>query len=194
VDYRIKNIVITSFEEENSEKNSEEPAEEFLYILGSQCDGEGTFFFAPAFFLQLPPSSLLLLHFSSALHLILNFLPFPGTSAQQFKIKVKKIDAYFTGTGDLFSSLLIAFSITASREQKRENPENPGLPKLSEVTLKAVSVLQAILTSPHNSTTHKKENQKFQELNLVPCGDLIRVSPSAESLGLVMDTWVTEFD
>jgi hypothetical protein len=56
-------------------------------------------------------------------------------------------------------------------------------PKLSEVTLKAVSVLQAILTSPHNSVTRKKENQKFQELNLVPCGDLIRVSPCDGLLG-----------
>eukprot|EP01127_Copromyxa_protea_P017073 TRINITY_DN5169_c0_g1_i2.p1 TRINITY_DN5169_c0_g1~~TRINITY_DN5169_c0_g1_i2.p1 ORF type:complete len:250 (+),score=39.76 TRINITY_DN5169_c0_g1_i2:1-750(+) len=70
VTYGIKNIVLTSFEEDSQSSD-----ESYLFVLGSQYNKE-------------------------------------NQNADRFKIRLKKIDAYFTGTGDLFSSLLVGYAIT----------------------------------------------------------------------------------
>lgn len=157
VDYGVKNVVITSFDIEGQETDND-----YIVVLGSQFL-KGTSCCFKQLLTEKPESKV----------------------ANRFKIKVKKINTYFTGTGDLFAALLLGYLI-------KQTKSSPVPSSLGKATLKAVSVLQAILHSPHNKN-RRVGNNKFQEVNIVPCGDIIRESHVSNSeLGIIFESWDSE--
>lgn len=103
--------------------------------------------------------------------------------AKRFKIRIKKLEAYFTGTGDLFSALLLGYSILQDRQGRKDGARS----SLEAATWLAVSALQSILTSPHNRD-RRSVNNKFQELNLISCGSIIR-EVDATKAGMNFESW-----
>ncbi|CAN0913749.1 Pyridoxal kinase [Linum grandiflorum] len=91
-----------------------------------------------------------------------------GQSAQQFKIAIPKIPAYFTGTGDLMTALLLGWS--------NKYPDN--LDKAAEL---AVSSLQALLQRTLNDYRKAGYNPAASslEIRLIQSQDDIR-NPTVE--------------
>lgn len=105
---------------------------------------------------------------------------------ERIRIEIEKIDKLFTGTGDLFAALFLGYTIMEDRDSFQKTNRSA----FASALLRTVSVMHTILSSPHNQD-RPKVNNKTQELNLVPCGSIIREATINEAAPETMQIWET---